>query len=511
MTRAALAALWLPLLASTTCGKDKSESTPPAQNAPKRAVLFIAADLRGYVAPCGCSENMRGGIARAAEQIARSRKSGAPTFFVEGGDSLFGPGPLKEEQLPQEERKARAIAQAFQQMGLATRARGELDDARGEAFRTSLQLPELAPGQAKILDSGAGAAKLGVAAGGTDAELLQAAKKARDSGATFVLGLYHRPLADAQRLAADPSLQADLLVATHSDGVDAADNGKLLQNAGVPVVQLQDKGQVLLRVDLALEGGAARFEPIRSSQEVEKEAASLQERIALLNAQVNEPGIDPALHAMKQQKIGELVVRRAVLLSAPPPTMEGKNAFSARFVPLDAALPMDPAVKATVDAYDRDVSKLNLEWARAHGKDCPAPTAGAPGFAGTARCAECHDESMPVYRNSKHSRAYATLVEAGKQYHLNCIGCHVTGAYQPGGVCRVDKIEGRENVGCESCHGPGSVHSEDPSVKNIVRKPEKQACEGCHNHENSPNFDFARYLPQILGPGHGQPLAKKKK
>jgi len=504
----ALAALFLPLLASTTCGKGQS----PAPDAPRRAVLFVAADLRGYVAPCGCSENMRGGIARAAEQLVQSRKSGAPTLFVEGGDSLFGPGPLKEEQVPQEERKAHAIAQAFQQMGLSIRARGELDDARGEAFRRSLQLPELQPGEAKVLDEGAGGAKLGVAAGGTDAELLQAAKKARDSGAAFVLGLYHRPLADAQRLAADPALQVDLLVATHSDGADAADNGKMLQStgAGAPVVQLQDKGQMLLRVDLSLEGGAARFEPIRSSQEVEKEAASLQERIALLNAQVNEPGIDPKLHALKQQKVEELVARRAALLSAPPPTIQGKNAFSARFVPLDAALPMDPAVKATVDAYDRDVSKLNLEWARAHGKDCPAPTAAAPGFVGTARCAECHDESMPVYRSTKHAHAYATLVEAGKQYHLNCIGCHVTGAYQPGGVCRVDKIEGRENVGCESCHGPGSTHAEDPSVKNIARKPEKQACEGCHNHENSPNFDFARYLPQILGPGHGQPQAKKK-
>jgi len=502
--RLARYALLVPLLASTTCSRGDSSSNP----APRRAVLFVAADLRGYVAPCGCSENMRGGIARAAEQLAQARKSGAPALFVEGGDSLFGPGPLKDAQVPQEERKARAIAQAFQQMGLSVRARGELDDARGEAFRKSLQLPELAPGEAKVVD--AGGAKLGVAAGATPEELLQAAKKARDSGAAFVLGLYHRPVAEAQRLAADPALQADLLVATHSDGADAADNGKLLQGGGVPVAQLQDKGQMLLRVDLAFEGGGARFEPLRSAQEVEKEAASLQDRIALLNVQVNEPGIDPALHAMKQKKVEELVARRAALLATPPPPMQGKNAFSLRFVPLDAALPMDPPVKATVDAYDRDVSKLNLEWARAHGQDCPEPTADAPGFTGTARCAECHDTSMAVYRQTKHARAYTTLVEAGKQYHLNCVGCHVTGAYQPGGVCRVDKIEGREHVGCESCHGPGSAHADDPTVKNIVRKPDQQTCVGCHNHENSPHFDFAKYLPQVLGPGHGQPMPKKK-
>jgi hypothetical protein len=47
-------------------------------------------------------------------------------------------------------------------------------------------------------------------------------------------------------------------------------------------------------------------------------------------------------------------------------------------------------------------------------------------------------------------------------------------------------------------------------VKNIARKPDQAACVKCHEHENSPNFDFAKYLPQVLGPGHGQPLAKKK-
>jgi hypothetical protein len=473
-----------------------------------RAVLFVAADLRGYVGPCGCSENMRGGLGRAAEQIAQARRSGLPTLFVEGGDSLFGPGPLRDAQVPQEERKARALAQAFQQMGLLVRARGELDGARGEPFRKSLGLPELAPGEAKVLEPGG--SRIAVAAGNTDAELLQAAKKARESGAPFVVGLYHRSAGEAQRLAADPALQADLLVATHSDGIEAADNGKLIQGSGVPVAQVQDKGQMLLRVDLAFEGGAERFQPLRTAQDVEKEAAAIQDRIAMLNAQVNEPGIDPQLHAMKQQKVEELVARRASLLAAPPPPLQGKNAFSVRFIPLDAALPMDAAVKATVEAYDRDVSKLNLEWAKQHGQDCPAPTTETPGFVGNARCAECHDDSFPVYRKTKHAHAFATLVEAGKQYHLNCFGCHVTGAYQPGGVCRVDKMEERENVGCESCHGPGSAHSEDPSVKNIARKPDQAACVKCHEHENSPNFDFAKYLPQVLGPGHGQPLAKKK-
>jgi hypothetical protein len=76
-------------------------------------------------------------------------------------------------------------------------------------------------------------------------------------------------------------------------------------------------------------------------------------------------------------------------------------------------------------------------------------------------------------------------------------------------VCRLDKVAGREDVGCESCHGPGSLHVEGPSADNITARPGQDVCVTCHNRENSPHFDFATYLPKVLGPGHGQPLGVK--
>jgi len=153
---------------------------------------------------------------------------------------------------------------------------------------------------------------------------------------------------------------------------------------------------------------------------------------------------------------------------------------------------------------------MNLEWARAHGQDCPAPAKGQAAFVGNAACAECHAESFPVWDASKHHQAWKTLEEVGKQYHLNCTGCHVTGWEKPGGVCRLDKVAGRENVGCESCHGPGSLHVEDPSSDNVIAKPGQAVCVTCHNRENSPHFDFATYLPKVLGPGHGVPPRVKQ-
>ena len=76
-------------------------------------------------------------------------------------------------------------------------------------------------------------------------------------------------------------------------------------------------------------------------------------------------------------------------------------------------------------------------------------------------------------------------------------------------MCRLDKVQGREDVGCESCHGPGSLHAAAPAKANIAGSPGRALCVTCHNLENSPHFDFATYLPRVLGPGHGQPPAAR--
>ena len=108
-----------------------------------------------------------------------------------------------------------------------------------------------------------------------------------------------------------------------------------------------------------------------------------------------------------------------------------------------------------------------------------------------------------------------------KQFSLDCIRCHVTGWQQPGGVCRIDKTEfggagvsghgvGRRDVQCESCHGPGSEHAADPP-EHIQVDVTAPMCMRCHEAANSPHFDYGRYRPYIVGPGHGMPLARGEK
>jgi hypothetical protein len=66
-------------------------------------------------------------------------------------------------------------------------------------------------------------------------------------------------------------------------------------------------------------------------------------------------------------------------------------------------------------------------------------------------------------------------------------------------------------VQCEACHGPGSEHVEDPNGGHIRKEVTATMCMRCHEAANSPRFDYGKYRPFIVGPGHGEPLAKGQK
>lgn len=58
------------------------------------------------------------------------------------------------------------------------------------------------------------------------------------------------------------------------------------------------------------------------------------------------------------------------------------------------------------------------------------------------------------------------------------------------------------NVGCESCHGPGSVHKEDPSKGNILKQPVVNSpvvCGQCHGPIVD-NWNFSKHAKLILSP-----------
>jgi hypothetical protein len=94
------------------------------------------------------------------------------------------------------------------------------------------------------------------------------------------------------------------------------------------------------------------------------------------------------------------------------------------------------------------------------------PGDGMPHYIGTEACKKCHEFAYDVWKKSPHSHAYQTLVDAKhpslRQYDGECIVCHTVGFGYKTGFSNEKDTPKLKDVGCESCHGPGSLHAKNP-------------------------------------------------
>ncbi len=95
------------------------------------------------------------------------------------------------------------------------------------------------------------------------------------------------------------------------------------------------------------------------------------------------------------------------------------------------------------------------------------PENGIPTYIGSEKCAKCHENAYTVWKNSDHSHAYKTLVDLARnpslrEYDGECIVCHTIGFGYKTGFTDAARTPQLKNVGCESCHGPGSLHAKNP-------------------------------------------------
>jgi Cytochrome c554 and c-prime len=143
-------------------------------------------------------------------------------------------------------------------------------------------------------------------------------------------------------------------------------------------------------------------------------------------------------------------------------------------------------------------------------------------YVGSEKCKKCHEKSYDVWEHSKHAEAYQTLMKATRpslrQYDAECIVCHTIGFTQKGGFVDADATPKLVNVGCESCHGPGSLHIRDKKDKKVqaLMNPYKAPpgeteeqkttrlrrlnwfCQKCHDQENDVNWDFDKRWPDVV-------------
>ena len=163
----------------------------------------------------------------------------------------------------------------------------------------------------------------------------------------------------------------------------------------------------------------------------------------------------------------------------------------------------EKAVHGEMAAYYKRVNEHN-KVAFADRKP-PPPEPGQAAYIGVDACTDCHDDARKVWDKTSHATAYPTLQKDFKEYNLDCVSCHVTGYDKPGGSTVTFNAK-LQNVQCETCHGPGSLHVKDPKNKAlIVGSPKTELCAGCHHPPHVESFSAKEKVKLILGPGHGQP------
>ena len=117
-------------------------------------------------------------------------------------------------------------------------------------------------------------------------------------------------------------------------------------------------------------------------------------------------------------------------------------------------------------------------------------------YTGSEACQGCHPAAFDVWATSRHAHALEPLQQAQRDHDPNCIPCHFTGFQHPGGKMETSMAK----VGCESCHGPASDHLKSPTPGYGELPSSGAACVACHSHDNSPDFRWETYWPQIAHP-----------
>jgi len=475
-------------------------------------------DMDGALEPCGCTSRPLGGIDRLAARLSDLRAE-VPSLMFVVGNTFVGPEHTDQPAFAAQTRlNEQTLGSILQVMEVSAVAPGPSDLRWGaEELRELSQQSDLRVlpsddaehAQAQTPSASAsmqiGELNVGVFAISSLEPAdppVDAARRLvlelKRAGAQIVVGLVSSSSRATRRIA---RLQGvDLVI---RGGLDRAEALPPSQEGGALVVHGGRQGQGLLVIDLyrrgdgAFENASAWSRRARAEQ-LRREARSLARQIAGWERAGDTAAEDLQRQRQRLTDLGA----RADAAERPGEHIPAQgNVVSARLVELPPEAPRDPAIRRLLEAHDRRVGQANRRvWADI--TPPPAPE-GEARYVGAEACGACHAEALRWWSTTPHGRAYQTLEAAQKQFDLDCVGCHVTGYRRPGGsnVTHVGDLAG---VGCEVCHGPGSLHVSAPERQRLSASPEATVCLRCHTQAHSDLFDFDAYRAMLVVPGHGR-------
>lgn len=514
-------------------------STPDANNPGEQPVgkptvrLYLVSTLAGALEPCGCSKDQLGGLDHLAAFVKNDRASADAHLVLASGPLFFIDPKLQKDHVSQDGYKAESIADVMKTIGLAAWAPGFNDWAAGSVELGALAKKSGAAPIAAGLEGNdyasrklieAGSLKIGVVGlsdpksrlggypegvkGPADprAVLDREIAALKKEGARLVVALAAMPRGQALRLAEAEGLHMLVIGQPVSEGHGNTEQPPAELIGDTLVVETANHAQTVAVVDVFVRGDEAALSLADAGGVAKAEkVADLSRRIRELQARINswEKGgkVEAADIAARKADLEKLRAERTSLEKEGEPPKG--SFFRYRIEEVREALGEDAEVEERMVAYYKLVNAHNKK-AFADLKP-PAPAEGQAAFVGVEECTTCHAEAREVWDKTAHAHAYETLVKDFKEYNLECVGCHVTGYGKPGGstVTHNDELK---DVQCEDCHGPGSLHVNDPDNPALIQlKPDPKSCVSrCHHPPHVEGFDPVAKMDLILGPGHGK-------
>ncbi len=274
-----------------------------------------------------------------------------------------------------------------------------------------------------------------------------------------------------------------------------------------------NRGQVVSRIEVTLHGPTPLVDaigPASAAARIAKLDRDLAARDAELARFAADKTADQTFVAAKHKERAAIAAERDRLAKQPLVAPATGSYFTLDQIRIAKGLACSVPAQDEVTAFYAAAGAANVKAAA--GKPVPPPAKGKAHYVGQSSCGDCHDDEVKFWDKTVHAQAWKTLVDRGQQFDYDCIGCHVSGWQQPGGSNLAHNEELR-NVGCETCHGPASIHvakgGEETPLAIIKSPPENLCATQCHTHEHSDTFQHDAYLRDIVGPGHGAKLRKK--
>ncbi|MEP6671225.1 MAG: multiheme c-type cytochrome [Chthoniobacter sp.] len=453
--------LWLAALVALATGAWFLMKPKPVLAPGRPLTLFLTCDVHGRLVPCGCFSGQLGGLTRIATLFGPPNPD---QIRVDAGDAIAGSADYERIQYGY-------IQQAFGKLGYDA-----LNVGHREAHLTAAQLRDLKAHSPVTMLS---------------ANLLDKATGA--------------PLFDTHKIIDRDGWRVALVGVLDGRSLgDGLGDGLAVEDMGVALGRLlpQLKGRADFIVLLAFADEAGLTDLARQFYELD----------VILGGKVRQPS-QKLIKENRSLILATTNEARAVgYLQATwrAPHLLGPLKGEVQLV--DDRIPQDPDIAALATAYREEIrhTKLAIDDPATLREDMVPGVQPHNSYAGTQSCVQCHPSAAKAWLGSGHARAFATLVTFRADADPNCITCHTVGFGTPTGYRREAGVTSPLiNVGCESCHGPGSEHvkvrSSGGEAEMHFRPVGAGDCQKCHHGEFSRPFDYATFWPDVA---HGKETPK---